>query len=261
MRSLIRRVRFARDARRCLSLLAPMTLGLACIVAVVFHQDALAQMEKKIPFAELKNRVVAALQSPFALLDERSPGGRGSGPQRLTKTTGGPHERVLAETRTHEPAADVPPDVDGSKTSSGSGPAAITGPNGLPAMSFASGEAPNAFSPFDGAFGLPNAFLPFAGGATPPSSGADNPVTLPITGVSDPGSLPPTGTGNAEFPAPPTVTDVPPQISDVPPGAPPTTGSGTPTIPVPEPASWGLMLLGFVAVAALRHSKKRRLAA
>jgi hypothetical protein len=256
MRSLIRRVWFARNARQGIFFLAPATLGVACIAAIVFHQDAMAQMQKNKPFAELRSLLVAALQNPFAILDERSPGGRGSSPQHLTKTAGSPHERVLAETREHEPAPDAP-GVDTPKNT-GSGPGAATGSDGLPGMPFSGGNAPNAFSPFDGAFGIPNAFLPFANGAAPSSAGTGNPTTQPITDIGDQGSLPPINTGDAEFPPPSTITDIPPQVTTNPPGTPPTTGSGTSTIPVPEPANWGLMLFGVLAVAALRHSQKHR---
>jgi hypothetical protein len=260
MRALIQRVRFVKKVRRAFFFLAPATLGLACIAAIVFNHEAIAQMERENPFSGLKNRVVAALQNPFAILDERSPGSRGSGPQHLTKTAGSPHERVLAETREHERAPDAPPGVDALDTT-GSGPAATIGPDSLSGVPFSSGNAPNVFSPFNGAFGIPNAFLPIANGDAPSPAGTGNPATPPITNVGNPGAFLPTGTGNSEeFPSP-IVTDIPPQITTDTPGTPPITGSGTPTIPVPEPASWGLMLFGVLAVAALRHSQKRRLAA
>jgi hypothetical protein len=251
MRSLIHRMWFARNVRHCIFFLAPATLGVACVATIFFHQDAIAQMEKNKTFAGLKNRVIAALENPFAILDERSPGGRGSSPQHLTKTAGGPHERVLAETREHEPPPDASPSVDAPKAAGG-GPGAATGPDGLAGMPFSSGNAPNPFSPFDAASGIPNAFLPFANNA---ASGPGNPATLPD---SPPSSLPPIGIGDPGFPPPSTITDIPPPVTTDPPGAPPTTGGGTPTIPVPEPASLGLMLFGVLTVAALRHSQKRR---
>lgn len=69
-----------------------------------------------------KAKIVAALKNPLSLFADRSPGARGEGPLRLTKS--GPHERVLASVRERSPAADTP--ISDSAPSSAAGPETVS---------------------------------------------------------------------------------------------------------------------------------------
>lgn len=255
MRALIRRVSFAKSNRYSVLVVAPAAVGVACIAAIAFQHAAIAQVEKKGFVADLGDRFAAALQNPFAMLNARSPGNRGSGPQHLIKTAGGPHERVLAETREHGPTSGAPSAENLNGPIDGS-PIAAASPNGLSGVPFSSGF-PSTFSPFAGAFNTPNAFLPFENGGVPLSSSSGSPATPPITGIGNPDSHPPNGTSDPGSPSPPDITDTPPLTAPLPPE---TTGGGPPTIPVPEPASWSLLLFGVFVVAALRGWQKMKLA-
>jgi hypothetical protein len=70
----------------------------------------LAAIERGNPATSkaIRRKIIAALQDPLNLLDERSPGGRGS---RILLSIKGPHERVLSTVREREPPLDITPAV------------------------------------------------------------------------------------------------------------------------------------------------------
>jgi PEP-CTERM motif len=211
----------------------------------------------------LKAKVFAALNDPFALLAERSPGSRSPGPLHLTKSSAGPHERVLAQVREREPVASVPgvdkpvfldnpatiastPGVlpggfSNAQDTGSPNPTFINTPLGFPGIPTTAGDSPSGIgmSPSnpggtDTPFGIP-------GGTDPPdtnSGGTDTSFDNP--GGTDP---PPIGPGSI----------------DSPPGSPGTSGSTTPPIiAVPEPATWALMILGLLGVFVIVRWRKTK---
>lgn len=169
--------------------------------------------------------LVAVLKDPLTLFAERSPGGRAEGALLPTKP---PRERVLSTIRERDPTGTLPgvddPVVAGVPETAGPGGPApeervLSGErDGFPG---GGGGAPSGFAPFGGAPGglIPENFVTPGDPGTPGGPGDPGP--------GDPG---PGGPDNPGLPGPP------PGLLD-PGGA-----------PVPEPATWAMMLLGFFAI-------------
>ena len=190
----------------------------------------------------IQREIIALLNDPFNLLDERSPGGRGP---RVLLSIKVPHERVLSTVR--ERALPLPPAVDNPAFATSEAVASIpiippeyetlppdpvagapSFPSSLPTTPL---DYPNIVA---GGAPTPNAPAPTAvssGGAPTPS--------VPAPPAASPGSPP---TPNAPVP--------PPAL----PGAPLTPG----TIVVPEPATWAMMILGLfvIGVGVRRRVRK-----
>jgi hypothetical protein len=187
--------------------------------------------------------LVAVLKDPLTLFAERSPGGRAEGALLPTKP---PRERVLSTIRERDPTGTLPgvddPVVAGVPEAAGPGGPApeervLSGEReGFPG----GGGAPGGFAPFGGAPGglIPENFATAPpGGGGPGDPGPSNPP-----GILDPSNPPgvnPPGTN------PPGVN--PPGLLDPP-------GGGA---PVPEPATWAMMLLGFFAIGTAIRRRKR----
>lgn len=189
------------------------------------------------------------------VLAQRSPGERVSGAltntknervkslvQKLADSVTGPQERVLAaiNERPDVPLGDaIPGAFDGL-------PADVLGDPGtssaLPALS-----APSPFT------GIPTA-LPALGGANPATGGGGGAGT-----PTDTPTATPTGTPTG------TPTDTPTTVpTGTPTGTPTDTPTVTPTDPgnpvpaVPEPSTWLMMIVGFLAMGhALRRGQRR----
>ena len=167
-----------------------------------------------------RRMIFAALQDPLSLFSGRSPGERRAGAL-LSTTTAAPHERVLSTVRDREPASDLPPGTDTPI---------------FPAAPTATESSAPPGAQFPPAFGPPFSNTPFLFPGPPPG-------TFP-PGGTPPGGTPPGGT-------PPGGT--PP--GEPPPGGPPET---PPIIPIPEPATWTMMLLGLLAVGATMRLRAAR---
>lgn len=186
--------------------------------------------------------LVAVLKDPLSLFAERSPGGRAEGALLPTKP---PRERVLSTVRERDPAGTLPgvddPVVAGVPEAGGPAPEerVLSGEReGLPGSG---GGAP-------GGVGGPGGFAPFGGApgglipenfATAPPGGPGDPGVPGDPGNPGPG---PDGPGNPGIPGTP-----PTGIVDPP-------GGGS---PVPEPATWAMMLLGFFAIGAAIRRRTR----
>lgn len=196
-------------------------VGLFFVAAVQQGDPAISQVSK--------TTLIAVLKDPLSLFAERSPGGRAEGALIPVK------ERVLSTVRERDPAGTLPGVEDPVVAGVPEG-AAPAGP--APEERVLSGEReglPGGGAP--GGVGGPGGFAPFGGG--PGMLAPENFATAPpdTGGPGDPGDpgLVPGGPGN-------------PGIPGVPPGLP---GGGA---PVPEPATWAMMILGFFAIgAALRR--------
>ena len=202
--------------------------------------------------------LVAMLKDPLTLFAERSPGGRAEGALLSTKP---PKERVLSTIRDRDPAGTLPgvddPVVAGVPEAAGpAGPApeerVLSGEReGLPGGGGAPGGAPGGFGP--GGFGGPG-FAPGPGGLIPEPQAATFPGTPPPgPGIGDdgPGVLNPIDDLDPTS-RPPPGTNPPPDIFN------PLPGGGS---PVPEPATWAMMLLGFFVIgAAIRRRNRNALA-
>jgi hypothetical protein len=115
----------------------------------------------------------AVPENPLSLFAGRSPGARGSGPLRLTKS--GPHERVLASVRERAPQTTETP-VSGTSPNTASGPAPAANAVSRP---LAVGRAPFAPVFYDtpiGYPGTPGGPATPPGGGTPPAIGAPEPA-------------------------------------------------------------------------------------
>jgi len=181
-----------------------------------------------------REMIVAALQDPLSLFSDRSPGERLPGA--LLSTKKGPHERVLSTVRERPQASDLPPGTD-TPIFSAAPPVFESSPTAPPTGQF---TGPPAFGP-------PFSNTPFLYPGPPP--GAVPPGGTPPDGAP-PGGTPPGGTPPGGTPP----GGTPP--GGTPPGEPPGT---PPTIPVPEPATWTMMLLGLLAVrmaARLRTARR-----
>jgi hypothetical protein len=125
-----------------------------------------------------KTGLLAMLADPLALIAERSPGERGSGPLLSTKPGIAPSERVLSEVRDRDPGlGDAPADAFAPVTPEDLAeiPSGLPGDGGLPGGGGAPG-GPGGFSPF---------FAPFTpGGGDPGDPGIVGfpPITPPPPG-------------------------------------------------------------------------------
>ena len=213
-------------------------------------------------------KLIAALESPLALLAKRSPGNR-SGPVVSIKGKARPHERVLSSVR-DRPApvvTDIPPvvldmpvvvDIPPGALASGALPQVPLSPSQI----FAAPVVPSA--PFGGPGFFPwEGFAP--GIAAAPSGGPSPPVTPgspsgpsgpPGGGTTPPGTTPPGGDttppGTTPPGGPPGGDTTPPGTT--PPGGPP--GGGT--IDIPEPSTWCVMIAGLIAMGFAARGRKTK---
>jgi len=207
--------------------LAPLLLGLTFVAVTDPGGQAFSQAVGK--------KIIAALKDPLGLLAQRSPGKR-SRTRHLTKTKG-PHERVLSTVRERplpteaaNPLLETPPaNLDIPEG------ALAPAPTPLPAVETGP-EAPVFNPPF---------FTPFFPIGFP---GPGGPSTLTPPGPTPPGQ-PPVGPPPGQPPGSPT-----------PPGSSPLSPPPPGTISLPEPATWTMMGLGFLAavVSARRRARKQR---
>jgi hypothetical protein len=169
----------------------------------------------------IRRKIIAALKDPLNLLDERSPGGREPGVLLSIKR---PHERVLSTVRERAPPLGVPPTVDNPLVAAA--PEAVASipivPPEFDTLPQDQAATPPPFAPF----------FPFA------------PLDNPITPVGTPTPIIPGGTPTPIIPG---GTPTPPET----PGTPP-------TIIIPEPASWAMMILGLFAIAAAVRRRARK---
>ena len=186
--------------------------------------------------------MVAALKDPLTVFNERSPGKRSGALLSIKK--GVPHERVLSTVRERPSPpgtpVGIPPGVDNPVF--GAAPAALI-PGIPPAV------------PGDRVFGSPN-FAPFFPGAVGVLPGEQvPPPIIPITqpgleippdsiplGTTPPGIVPP-GETSPEQPS------IPPGIT--PPSEPPE------IIVLPEPGTWGMMILGLLVIGMATRRRAR----
>jgi hypothetical protein len=175
--------------------------------------------------------LVAVLKDPLTLFAERSPGGRAEGALLPTKL---PRERVLSTVRDRDPAGTLP-GVDDPVVA---GVPAATGPAAAPEERVLSGVreglpggGPGSFAPFGAG---PGGLIPENFGTAPPSGG----------GPGMPGDPGPDGPGNPGIPG------TPPGVLDP--------GGGA---PVPEPATWAMMILGFFSIGAAIRRRRALLCA
>jgi hypothetical protein len=179
--------------------------------------------------------LLAVLKDPLTLFAERSPGGRAEGALIPVK------ERVLSTIRERDPTGALPgvddPVVAGLPEAPGPGGPApeervLSGEReGLPG---GGGGAPGGFGGAPGGFGGPG-FAPGPGGLIP----------------EDFATAPPGGPGPG-----PGIDD--PIIDGPGPGAPPPPGIFDPgASPVPEPATWAMLILGFFAIGAALRRRPR----
>jgi hypothetical protein len=217
-------------------LLVPAVVGLF-LVAVAEHGDP--------AISKSMARIVAALSDPLSLFAARSPGGRDAGALLSTKperSAGNPRERVLSTERERQPPLGLVPEVDSPPVT----------PEDFAA-------APASLADADQAFGAPPStfFRPGFGGI-PQIQVAGSPPLGP--------SFPPAGPGDSEVqqgpgsrPSPPTlILPLPPGDTLPPEAGPPDSGppdSGP--IIIPEPATWAMMILGFLAIAVRRRVRKQ----
>lgn len=191
-----------------------------------------------------KRVAIALLTSPLALLDERSPGARGQGELRSTKSA--PRERVLPTVRDRISPLGGSPIVNIDIPPGTFAPL----PNALPE---------ETILPQDLTFGalLSQPFLAFPGtllGGTPPF--------LPNASTPAQGTSPPPPPLDTSPPGPSGAAS-PPGTPGIPPA--PAGGSGTsspppPTIAIPEPGSSTIVIFGLMAIGVLsrRRSKRQR---
>jgi hypothetical protein len=213
------RIAARHSARRKRALLLASLMATLFVAMVGQNREAISKISREM--------LVAALQDPLSLFSDRSPGARRPGALLSKKSKVGPQERVLSTVRDREPSADLPP---GTET-----PIFPTAPP--PADQF---TGPPAFGP-------PFSNTPFSYPGPPPPGFP--PGGIPPGGIP-PGGIPPGGTPPGGTPPGGTPPGTPP------PGGPPGT---PPTIPVPEPATWTIMLLGLLAAgAAMRVRTMRR---
>lgn len=173
--------------------------------------------------------LVRVVQDPLSLFAQRSPGERGAGALLSTKgARRGPTEQVLAPAREVVPPAEAQPF------------AGLADPE-LPALAYLGVPegAPVVAPPFFG--GVPVGPVGFFGGGSPGIPG-------PIGGGG--------GGGGGGVPplTPPVVTPEPPG----PPGPPIPPGPPSPPLPIPEPATWLTMLIGFFATGLIVRRRAAR---
>jgi len=208
-----------------------------------------------------KDAVIALLAGPLALLDERSPGGRGPGALLSIKSR--PYERALPTVRDRVTLLDGAPVVDIDIPLGTFAPISNPRPgdNAIPQDETPGTPISQAFIDFPGI--LLGDTPPLPGGSTtpppdtpPPDTPPPNPPTPPPSSFPPPDTPPPQGT------FPPQGPPTPPGSGGTPP--PPPGSGGTPPPPpgivsVPEPASWTMTVLGLLAIgAACKRDRKRR---
>jgi hypothetical protein len=165
----------------------------------------------------------------MALLGERSPGERPEGALLQTKLAMAPAQRArpkqyaLPKTRERLPAI---------------GPEFAQGPLGFPANSSILPLNRIGRSPGPG-------YVPPGSPILPPGAPIFSPAVVPPPG----GGLPPGDGGTPEI--------IPPPGGPVPPGTGGPPGGGTPAAPVPEPAIWANMIVGFGAIGLLIRRRRR----
>ena len=209
-------------------LLVSALLSLFFVAAAEFGRSNTSGTSKEGIFAALKEHVVTALRDPIAILADRSPGRRGPGALHLTKSGAAPHERVLSQVRERPVVIDLPPAAVAPLFADNA--PAVASPPGVPPEDFANGQSSGSFFPtfINTPFGFPGIAT-----STPNNSGdTDTP-----TGGAD---VPPGGTDTPGVPGGP---DTPP-----------------PTITLPEPATWLLMILGLAVFITMRRREGLRTA-
>jgi hypothetical protein len=178
--------------------------------------------------------LVAVAADPLSIFDARSPGARQADALRQTKPghpkylaalalPAGPEERVLASVR------DRPPEPDLALAPPLLAPNSLVGPDAAPGLPF----LPTTSAP--GAGLTPAAFTPGNFGSLPPPGGLLLPPNQTPTGGTPPGGGSPPGGG--------------------PPGGGPPGGGG----PVPEPATWMMMVMATFAVGAALRRRRHNL--
>jgi hypothetical protein len=189
--------------------------------------------------------LVAVLKDPLTLFAERSPGGRAEGALLPVKP---PKERVLSTVRERDPTGTLP-GVDDPVVA---GVPEAPDPAAIPEERVLSGEReglPGGGGGAPGGFGGPGGFAPFGG--APGGLIPENFATAPPQGDGDPGPGP-DGPGNPIPGTPPGLLDPGPGPDG--PGIPPGLPGGS--SPVPEPATWAMMILGFFCIgAAIRRRR------
>lgn len=211
--------RARRRARLRTLLLVTLSVGLLCLAVAEGGDSAVGKAGKAV--------IVAALQDPLSLFAQRSPGERSGAllpikPQRTAAA--GPQERVLSTIREREPPIGLGPVEDNPVFPSGAPPAEDVLPG--------TGGDPGVFAGSPAGFGAPAPLAPFASRVGQPGPGGGNP-------------------GAPGEPTPPLVED---------PGTPPGGGppvSGPSVSPVPEPATWAMLILGFFAVGVALRRRER----
>lgn len=203
-------------------LLVLIPVSLAFVAAVEHGNPAIGKA--------IRRKIIAALKDPLNLLDERSPGGRGP---RMLLSIKGPHERVLSTVRERAPPLSIPPVA--------ANPLVAAAPDAVASIPIAPPEFETL--PQDQAV-TPPPFAPFF-----PFAPLDNPIvpggtSTPISPVGTPTPIIPVGTPT---PIIPVGTPTPPET----PGTPP-------TIIIPEPASWAIMILGLLAIGAAVRRRARK---
>ena len=220
-----------RSTRKQVLLLVSGFVGLFFVAAVQQGDPATGKVST--------TTLLAVLKDPLTLFAERSPGGRAEGALLPTKP---PRERVLSTVRERDPSGTLPgvddPVVAGVPEAAGPG-----GP--APEERVLSGEReglPGGGGGAPGSFGGPG-FAPGPGGlipedfaTAPPGGGTPGNPGIP----GDPGD-PGVGPGDPGIPGAP-----PPGIFDP--------GGGA---PVPEPATWAMLILGFFAIGAALRRRSR----
>lgn len=185
-----------------------------------------------------KEKIIAAIRDPLSLFSDRSPGERRPGVL-LASKKGGPQERVLSTVRDRPQTADIPPGTDG--------PIFTAGP---PAFESSSGAPPADQFTAPPAFGPPFSSMPFLYPGPPPSG--EIPPGGPPPGGPPPGGPPPGGPPPGGPPP-----GGPPPGGPPPGGPPPGEPPGTPPIPIPEPATWTMMLFGLFTAGLFARLARR----
>jgi hypothetical protein len=154
------------------------------LLALILMSLAVVEVTKDVDSANGKARLAsikAAFKDPLNLFAERSPGERGLGALLSTKSSRGPHERVLSEVRDRDVPTDMLPGVDTPDFNPTPGDPADSA---LPGTATSPGNQPFGSSPS-------TPFFPGGGfpGATPQGLSAisNAPGLLPLQ--SDPVSL------------------------------------------------------------------------
>lgn len=225
--------------------LGAVTVGVAALGAYA----GLSAGNAPADASSLPQRMIAALHlpDPLALLSARSPGVRDAGAMYQTKPARKaprlanaprpplvPRERVLTNVRQREPGGWEPTFTDFPAPPVGFAPPEV------PLVPTSFGPPPGGFTP-----GVPSSLVPGGpGGFVPPP---------PAPPPGEPGD------GGENPPPPPPTTGEPGDGGENPPPPPPPGEENPPPVTpaVPEPATWSMMILGFMIVGgALRRSRR-----